>query len=223
MDLAIFNSLLRTVNEQKRLMAVDQRVRRFELMKALSPVVPSNKMDRFTLLEMLGRCEVLNSPKAHGLLRRFVPWEDRREPEYSTGDFQWPFCWWTASDGFDVDAVKCLFPHAAIDLSPTAPQAGAQFDAVAEKKKMENVGYGLCREQVKRVLFAPGALWIALLQDGHFGLLFKVARRWRWVTGSRDDVLACVPDPLFADAVAVLNGVTDDAAEFRPKKSKRQP
>jgi hypothetical protein len=45
------------------------------------------------------------------------------------------------------------------------------------------------------------ALWLALLEDGQHGLLSKIGRRWSWTEGSRDDVLATVPDDRFEEAV----------------------
>jgi len=46
--------------------------------------------------------------------------------------------------------------------------------------------------------------WITRLGTGitrRYGLLTKQGGRWRWFEGSRDDVLAQIPDELFADAV----------------------
>ena len=47
-------------------------------------------------------------------------------------------------------------------------------------------------------------LILAELAGDTFGLLFKAKRRWRWVEGTRDDVLASVPDDFFERAVAAL-------------------
>ena len=56
------------------------------------------------------------------------------------------------------------------------------------------------------MLFAPGSLWIARLTDGRYAIYYKLARRWRWMTGTRDDVLALVPEPIFAEAVEAVVG-----------------
>ncbi len=202
-DIEIFNSILRTVVDQKRLMEVDGRVRRFELMKALSTVIKSNKAERFRLLEALSRCSILSTPEVPGFLRTFTPWSERSGSE--TGYFEWPFCWWTAAHGFDAEAVKALFPHAGIDLSPRPANVTDSFDPEAELERMLRWPQGdLVDAEVLRVVFAAGALWIAELKGGRFGLLYKAARRFRWVTGSKEDILASVPDPVFKDAVLFL-------------------
>lgn len=43
--------------------------------------------------------------------------------------------------------------------------------------------------------------WLARLENGRYGLLAKLGRRWAWTEGPRDDVLATVPEALFAEAV----------------------
>ena len=46
------------------------------------------------------------------------------------------------------------------------------------------------------------ALWIARLAGGQHALLAKLGRRWSWLEGSLDDVLASVPDQQFEAAAA---------------------
>jgi len=46
--------------------------------------------------------------------------------------------------------------------------------------------------------------WIARFEDRSYGLLGRLGEQWSWVTGPRDDVLASVPDTLFAQATNAL-------------------
>jgi hypothetical protein len=44
-------------------------------------------------------------------------------------------------------------------------------------------------------------LWLAELEGGQLGLLAKQGRRWAWTEGTRDDILAMIPDAHFEAAV----------------------
>ncbi|NVJ23021.1 MULTISPECIES: hypothetical protein [Myxococcus] len=46
--------------------------------------------------------------------------------------------------------------------------------------------------------------FIARLRGGTLGLVTKLGARWAWVEGGRDEVLASVPDALFADATRTV-------------------
>jgi hypothetical protein len=46
--------------------------------------------------------------------------------------------------------------------------------------------------------------WLAELQSGNTGYLGKVGRRWAWLEGSRDEMLAHVADDLFAEAAMAV-------------------
>ncbi|MCP3140365.1 hypothetical protein [Pyxidicoccus xibeiensis] len=46
--------------------------------------------------------------------------------------------------------------------------------------------------------------FIARLSDGTYGLVTKLGRRWAWVHGNRDEVLASVPDTLFPEAARAV-------------------
>jgi hypothetical protein len=50
-----------------------------------------------------------------------------------------------------------------------------------------------------------GSHWLAELAGGSFALLWKVKGKWRLVEGSRDDVLASVPDSHFEAATRALS------------------
>lgn len=45
--------------------------------------------------------------------------------------------------------------------------------------------------------------WVARLAKGQYASLQKLGTRWAWLEGSRDDVLACVPDVAFAAASTI--------------------
>ncbi len=204
-DIAAFNGVLARVKEQQRL-SIDGRVRRAELVKALSPVIKSDKYERMELLDALGRCSILATSAAPGFLRQYVAY-DAQSSGAGNNEFAWPFALWTAADGFHADAVGELFPHPGIDVGVSAKPPAA-FDEPAARQEMEARAKRArsVDDELERVVFAPGGLWIARLTNGHFGLLYKAARRGRWVSGSRDDVLASVPDAMFAEAVAALRG-----------------
>jgi hypothetical protein len=48
--------------------------------------------------------------------------------------------------------------------------------------------------------------WLVRLTDDSYGLIAKTRGKWTWTEGGRDDVLACVPDALMAEAVAAVLG-----------------
>jgi hypothetical protein len=48
------------------------------------------------------------------------------------------------------------------------------------------------------------AIWLVRFDDGTYGLRHKVGSRFRWILGSRDDVVASVPDATFERAVALV-------------------
>jgi hypothetical protein len=48
------------------------------------------------------------------------------------------------------------------------------------------------------------AAWLVHFDDGTYGLRHKVGSRFRWILGSRDDVVASVPDATFERAVALV-------------------
>ena len=81
-------------------------------------------------------------------------------------------------------------------------------DALRKKKKEPSspVACALWRAgEGKKVLF-----WLARLEDGRYGLLSKIGRRWAWTEGDRDHVLATVPDDRFEAAVMAA---ADDAGD----------
>jgi hypothetical protein len=58
--------------------------------------------------------------------------------------------------------------------------------------------------------------WLVRLDDGSFGLVAKLRGRWAWLAGSRDDVLASVPDALMPSAMeAVLGGAAPTQGDGR--------
>jgi len=199
-DIEAFNAILRTVAEQQRC-ALDGRARRAELAKALGPAFKSNKYERMDLLDALGRCSVL-APAGEGFLRRFVPYEERTEGG-GNNEFAYPFGSWEARLGFDREAVRELFPQEGIVLE--ASLAASSLNERAARAELETKSArARGGDEIAEVLFAPTGLWIARLKDGRHAIFYKLARRWRWVTGTRDDVLALVPETMFAEAVAAV-------------------
>jgi hypothetical protein len=63
---------------------------------------------------------------------------------------------------------------------------------------------------------------IVRLDGDRYGLLAKTKGRWTWVQGTRDDVLASVPDALMESAVASVVGGKRGAAQEdgRPKRKR---
>jgi hypothetical protein len=199
-DVDQLNAILAAVAEQQRL-AVDGRVRRAELAKALK-VVKGDKYERMDLLDALGRCGVL-APAGAGFLRRYVRFDERDEGS-GNNEFAYPFALWEARLGFDAEAVRELFPQPGVDAA-ARPPAAAELDEPRARAELEaRSAAARGGDAIAEVLFAPGGLWIARLDDGRHALFHKLGRRWRWSTGPRDDVLAMVPEALFADAVAAV-------------------
>ena len=120
-----------------------------------------------------------------------------------------------------------VFSSAAVAVSRTAkelvddprPISARVFLSTLDEKLMLYELASAFRERLHRepppfahVLFRAGdekgkmSFWIARLASGTHGLLGRLgpgARpRWAFVEGSRDEVLASVPDPLFAAATA---------------------
>lgn len=59
--------------------------------------------------------------------------------------------------------------------------------------------------------------WIVRLEDETFGLLAKTRGRWTWSPGSRDDVIATVPDALMPGAVEAVLGKKASATLAAPR------
>lgn len=59
--------------------------------------------------------------------------------------------------------------------------------------------------------------WIVRLEDETFGLLAKTRGRWTWSPGSRDDVIATVPDALMPAAVEAVLGKKTSATLAAPR------
>ncbi len=80
----------------------------------------------------------------------------------------------------------------------------AEFAAVArERAEREDVE---CERVLWRGSDAKGnaGKWIARLTPDRYALLAKMGPRWQWVEGTRDDVLASVPDTDFQAATAIV-------------------
>lgn len=200
-DRAIFRAILTKVREQQAL-AIDGRERRADLVKALAGVFPSNKYERMDLLDELGRVSVLATKEHPGFLRGWVD-ASARASGSGNNEFDWPFAVWTASAGFDEAAVRQLFPSIGVIAAPAPRTTVDEARDLREVLKLSKT-VRPAADEVARVVFAPGGLWLSRLTDGRYALLVKQARRWRWITGTGEDVVACVPVELFGAAVAAI-------------------
>jgi hypothetical protein len=99
-----------------------------------------------------------------------------------------------------VQALRERKDHAAVR---------AYLTALDDRLLVEELGALEGDVRVARVLWrganAQGlpALWLVRLVDGSYRLRRKVGSRFTWLTGSRDDVMASVPDDAFERAVAI--------------------
>lgn len=77
-----------------------------------------------------------------------------------------------------------------------------EFIAVAAALTGKNV---TCERVLWRGSDARGnaGCWVARLAPGRFALIQKVGKRWEWLEGGRDDVLAGVPDVDFKQATSI--------------------
>ncbi|MBW2731781.1 MAG: hypothetical protein JRH20_05265 [Deltaproteobacteria bacterium] len=62
---------------------------------------------------------------------------------------------------------------------------------------------------VRRCIWRAGTtkkvcLWVAEMAEERWGMLYKPKRRWTWLEGTPDDVVASIPDDLFESAVPAL-------------------
>lgn len=95
-----------------------------DLSKALQRIIPGNKTERNTLIEILGICGVLESERRPGFRRRFVPERDRETGERS--DWAYPSCWWRGRDGVNTAAVKEWFGPRALTSTPSRSKPPAK-------------------------------------------------------------------------------------------------
>jgi hypothetical protein len=72
-------------------------------------MVPGNKEERITILDILGYCGVLQSDAHRGYTDAFVPHDSRTAPTDRT-DRPYPICWWQADHGVWQDNLIQFLP-----------------------------------------------------------------------------------------------------------------
>jgi hypothetical protein len=103
-----------------------------------------------------------------------------------------------------------LAAERAVQALAQAHGAVTQFLSDLDQAVMrEELEEALGAEKISRVLWrgagekGQAAYWVARQPSGVYGARRKVGARFAWITGSRDDALANVPDTLFDRAVAI--------------------
>lgn len=98
------------------------------------------------------------------------------------------------------DPVKLTAWVAALDEQVLI----AEFVAIADAHTNRPAQH--CERVLWRGADAKGnaGRWVARVATGHYALIQKVGKRWEWLEGARDDVLASVPDADFAEATALV-------------------
>lgn len=89
-----------------------------ELARALKEVLPSNKVEREVLVQVLGYAGILCAPDKPRFFDDFVAPDARDRPHAHFADWPFPVTWWRAGHGVRLDAVEYWFPEIA--AAPTA-------------------------------------------------------------------------------------------------------
>jgi hypothetical protein len=82
-----------------------------DLERKISPLFPSNKNERRTLIGILGYCGILVDPSRPTFLETFPPFESRTDAPRSKDDWPYPVRWWRGTFGVSVNAVRFWFPE----------------------------------------------------------------------------------------------------------------
>ena len=107
-DVALFSRILATI----RTLPPNATIGHLE--KALSSVIPSNKNERRTLLEVLCLSGILAYP---GYGHFFDDTEPPKDRPYRDTDWRVPAMYWRAQDGCNIERLKEYFPIYAPELS----------------------------------------------------------------------------------------------------------
>ncbi|MFC4063462.1 hypothetical protein [Actinoplanes subglobosus] len=73
-------------------------------------MVPGNKDERGTLLEILGVCGIVETPDHRGYAQSYVPAGQRAQRPVDTA---YPACWWTSEHGVNTDNLALFLPQTA--------------------------------------------------------------------------------------------------------------
>lgn len=106
-DRRCLDLLLRT----PALLAPDAKVSHLE--RALQTVLPSNKSERQTLLQILGYAGVFEAPGYPSFFDDYVMPAARELPRQRFAEWGYPIIWWRARHGVRQDAVMYWFPQAS--------------------------------------------------------------------------------------------------------------
>jgi hypothetical protein len=102
-----------------------------------------------------------------------------------------------------VAASKVL----GVALVPLLDAELARLDAVTHAQKQElTLPRPIAATLWRGTSGVKTTHWLVRLTDDSFGLIAKTRGKWSWTPGSRDDVLATVPDAMMVDAVAAVLG-----------------
>lgn len=76
-------------------------------------MIPGNKAEREVLLDILGVCGILGTAEYPGYADSFIRFIDRAQPPFRNVFGHYPICWWKASDGINVSALRQFLPQIA--------------------------------------------------------------------------------------------------------------
>ncbi len=80
-----------------------------DLGRAIGKLIPSNRWERWALLNILGFCGILAAPGRPGFDERWIPERERTLPPVWKLDWQYPVAWWRGG-GVSAEAVERFFP-----------------------------------------------------------------------------------------------------------------
>jgi hypothetical protein len=103
-DLAAFHDIVRAIE------AVPPTTSASRLQGKLLGILPSNKAERETLINILGYMGILRVPDHPGFRDAFVPFDRRELPPQRFVDLGYPACWWKGRFGIDKEALRSWFP-----------------------------------------------------------------------------------------------------------------
>lgn len=100
--------------------AMPPKARAGKLEAAIAAIIPGDKTERRTFIDILGICGVLQSRRVPGFRSRWVPASERADPP-GWGDWKYPAGWWCGADGVDTEAVRWWFP--GLEWEPPAEKS----------------------------------------------------------------------------------------------------
>lgn len=104
-DFEIFNQII------EKAKSLDPAARPRDLEKAISKIVKSNQSEREILIQILGFCGILQTPKYKGFFETFVNYNQREIRPVNKIDWDYPISWWQGKDGVNEKALNYFFPQ----------------------------------------------------------------------------------------------------------------